>query len=374
MKVVLPGPRDLHGLAVHRLRQHRRLDPVVALRLPSEPAPEQRDVNGHVGGRQAEPLRDQVAGGLGRLEAAPHLALPIRDARHGRRRLHGRVREMRNVVFRAQPARGARDAGVEVPVVADDRARLPRGFLERGLVRGGVVVRVRAVVPPDLERFPALHGRPGAASDDGHAAQRVELGRGRASLDGYDPDDARDLERLAVVVARDRPAVDRRARDDSVEHVGEPRVDAVLRLAGSDVATVDQLDLPLADVAELRGVLETQRLAGRDRLLGGCLGERTVAEPPARRPVHDLVVLRLHLAHGHFPLVGRRRLEHGAGGRAAPTHRVEEVPGAARAIGVLVAVALLVARRLDDLHALPVGLQLVGDDHRHPGPHALSHL
>ncbi len=331
-------------------------------------------MDGHVRRRDAQSLRDQVTGRLGGLEAAPHLALPVHDARHGRRRLHGRVRQVRNVVFRAQPARGAGDAGVEVPVVADDGTRLARGFLERGLERGGVVVGVRPVVPADLQRPAALHRGPGVPADDGDAAQGIELGRSRASLDRDDPDDTRDLERIAVVVARDRAAVDRRARDDGVEHVGKPRVDAVLRLAGRDVAAVDQLDLPLADVAELRGVLQTERLPGRDGLLGRGLGQGPVAEAPARRPMHDLVVLRLDLGHRHLPLGRRRRLQHGAGGRAAAAHRIEEVARAARAVGVLVAVALLVPRRLDDLHALPVGLQLVGDDHRHPGPHALSHL
>ncbi len=186
--------------------------------------------------------------------------------------------------------------------------------------------------------------------------------------------DARDLERVAVVVARDGAPVHRRPRDDGVEHPGEPGVDAVLRLAGRDVAGVDQLQLALADVAELRGMLQAQGLPGGDGLLGRRLGERPVAQAPSGRAVDDLVVLRLYLAHGNLPLRGGRRLQHGAGGGAAAPHRVEEVAGAARAVGVLVPVALLVPRSLHDPHALPVGLELVGDDHRHPRPHALSHL
>ena len=47
---------------------------------------------------------------------------------------------------------------------------------------------------------------------------------------------------------------------------------------------------------------------------------------------------------------------------------------AARAVGVLIAEALLVAWRLHDTHALPVGLELIGHDHRHAGAHALSHF
>src|SRR5437879_13792784 len=60
--------------------------------------------------------------------------------------------------------------------------------------------------------------------------------------------------------------------------------------------------------------------------------------------------------------------------RAAATHGLEEVPRTARAVGVLVAELLLVAGRLRNAHALPVGLELVGDDHRHAGPDALPHL
>ena len=67
---------------------------------------------------------------------------------------------------------------------------------------------------------------------------------------------ARHLERLGGVEARHLAAVHRRARDDGVEHAGQPRVDAVLGLAGRDVAAVDQLQLALADVAELRRILE----------------------------------------------------------------------------------------------------------------------
>ena len=48
---------------------------------------------------------------------------------------------------------------------------------------------------------------------------------------------------------------------------------------------------------------------------------------------------------------------------------------AARAVGILVAVGLLVARRLHDAHARPVGIELVGDDHRQRGARrAVAHL
>src|SRR5262249_9519604 len=99
-----------------------------------------------------------------------------------------------------------------------------------------------------------------------------------------------------------------------------------------------------------------------------------VAEASAALLVDDLVVLRLHLAHGHAPLGGGGRLQHAARGGTAAAHGLEEMPRAARAVGVLVAVALLVARGLHHAHALPVRLQLVGHDHGHARAHTLSHL
>ena len=90
--------------------------------------------------------------------------------------------------------------------------------------------------------------------------------------------------------------------------------------------------------------------------------------------MHDLVVLGFDFAHGHFPALGGGRLQHRARRGAAATHGLEEVPRTARAVGVLVAELLLVAGRLRNAHALPVGLELVGDDHRHAGPDALPHL
>ena len=107
---------------------------------------------------------------------------------------------------------------------------------------------------------------------------------------------------------------------------------------------------------------------------GGGLGERAVPEAAARRTMHDLVVLRLDLAHGHLPALGGGLFEHRARGGTAAAHRLEEVSRAARAVGVLVAELLLVTGRLRDTDALPVGLELVGDDHRHARPDALAHL
>src|SRR5262249_49134618 len=126
-------------------------------------------------------------------------------------------------------------------------------------------------------------------------------------------------------------------RDDGVQHSVESCIDAVLRLAGGDVVTVDELQLALADVAELLRILESEGLARRDGLTRCSLRERSVPETTAGLAMHDLVVLRFDLVHRHLPALGRGRLEHRARRGAAAAHRLEEVTGAARAIGVLIA-------------------------------------
>ena len=304
-----------------------------------------------------EPFRDQVARGLRRLDAGPDVALAVRDADGRRGRFHRGVREMRNVVLGLVATRGAGRGRREVSVVADDLAGCARRFLERGLEGHRIVAGIRTVGPRDLERFATLHGRPRVAREDGDPAERIEVRRRRTRFEAHD---------LA--------AVHRRTRDHGVQHPGQPRVDAVLRLARRDVGAIDELELPLADVAELLRILEAQRLARRHRLTGGGPGEGSIAEPPPRGAMHDLVVLRLDLAHRHLPALGRGRLQHRARGRAAAAHRLEEVARAPRAVRVLIAELFLVAGRLRHAHALPIGLELVRDDHGHARPDALAHL
>ena len=234
---------------------------------------------------------------------------------------------------------------------------------------------MRAVVPHDLELVAALHRRPGVAGDDGDAAERLELRRDRRRVDPDHPDDARHLQGVRVIDALHLAAEDRRARDDGVQHPLGARVDPVDRLAGRDVAVVDEPDhLVGSDVAERRRVLQLQRLARRDRQRRGGGGERAVAERALRRRVHDGVVRSLHFRDRHAPLLGGSLLEHRAGGGAGAAQGHEEVAQRARAVGILVAVARFVARRLRDADLRPVGIELVGDDHRDRGAHALSHL
>ena len=67
--------------------------------------------------------------------------------------------------------------------------------------------------------------------------------------------------------------------------------------------------------------------------------------------MHDFVHLRLDLDDVHIPALGGSGLEHLACPGADLPHGLDEMAHAARAVRILVAVGLLVARRLDDADA-----------------------
>ena len=344
LHVILARPGQFHRRAFHGPRDERRLDDVVGLGLAPESAAEQRDVHRHAVDRKPKALRDAIARGLGRLRRRPHLAAVADDARRGGGRLHRRLRHVRDVVLGLQPPRRPRHAGRYVAEVANDLAGTARGLFQRSPVSSRIVSGVRTVVPGDLQGLTALDRGPGVARDDSNPAERLELRRRRRARDLDDLNDAGYFHRGGCVVGDELSAIDRWAGDDGVQHAVEDGVDAVLAAAGDDIRAVHQLHLALADVAELRGLFQAQRLARRHRQAGSCDGERSVAESALRRPVHDLMVERLHFGDGNPPARGRGLLQHGPRGGAAAAHRLEEMAHAARAVGVLVAEARFVAR------------------------------
>ena len=114
--------------------------------------------------------------------------------------------------------------------------------------------------------------------------------------------------------------------------------------------------------------------ARRHRPRRRALGQRAEIEAPAARGMDDAVVLGLDLGDRHAPAGGRFLLEHHAGRRGDAAKRLEMMAHAARAVGVLVAEARLVALRLQDLYATQIRFQLVGHHHGPAGADALAHL
>lgn len=374
LDVVAARPGELDRPAPHLAREQRRLDHEVRLGLAAEAAAEQRDVHGHLIGLQRQRGGHRVARGLRVLDRRPDLAATVDDAggRHGR--LHRRVRDVRQVVLGLELARRGRQGRRGVAVVAERLAGPTRGPLQRRLVGDGVVGRVRPVGPLELEGVAALERGPGVARDHCDAAERVEhrrQGRGRQRRHA---NDAGDLERLAGVEAGQLAGQHRRTGDHGVEHAVEAHVDAVGGLAAHDALAIDVSHRAGADVAELLRILQPQRVARRHGQAARIGGQFSEAEPASAAHVEHRMLARRDLADGDAPAGRRGGLEHAAHRRADPPQRVEALPQAARAVGVLVAVARVIAVGLDDLHPRPVGLHLVGDHHRHAGAYALAHL
>jgi hypothetical protein len=371
--VVLAGPLQADR-CVQGARQQGGLQHVVALGLAAKPAAQQRDVDGHRRLRDAERLGEVLPRAAGALHGSPDLDLAVGIIRRRDRRLHADMGEMRQIVFADHHLGGALEARLDVAGIAHDLARRPHRRLELLAVVGAVVVRVGAVIPHDLERVAALDRGAGVAGNDRHPAQRLELGRPGVALGRHHLLHAGHRHGVLGVERDELAAHDRRASDDRVFHAGEADIGAVRRPADGDVAQVDDGDLALADVAEILRVLQPQRRSLRHRLRGCIRRQVAIAQPPPARLVHDLVVGRADLGDRHLPARRRRRFQHHAGRGAHLAHRDQVMPGAAGAVGVLVAVFLLVARGLLDVHPRPIGLHLVGDDHRQAGAHARPHL
>ena len=127
----------------------------------------------------------------------------------------------------------------------------------------------------------------------------------------------------------------------------------------------------LADEAMLGFGLARHLLRHRQR--GGIGGEFAVVGALAAAGVGNLVVLGAHFVERNAPL-GRRGLPQHQPCRCACIPQTVVVhQDAARAVGVLVAV-LGVARRLGELDAAPVGIELVRHHLGDGGANALTHL
>ena len=104
--------------------------------------------------------------GLRALHACPDFGLPVDDPAGRGRRLHRRMRVVRDIILGLKLLVRARISGGEVAVAAQDLARLFGGRLHRRAVGLRIISRVRAVVPLDLQRLAALDRSPGVVGDN----------------------------------------------------------------------------------------------------------------------------------------------------------------------------------------------------------------
>ncbi len=374
MQIVLAGEADLDRLAAHFLGEDSRLLDVVRLGFAAEPAAQQQIVQHNLLQRHVEMLGQILARHLRRLGAAPHLDAVRAHLGGTGGRLHRRLGEMGNVVVGVDPLRRLGHRRLDVAILADHLARCARRFLHHLAIGRGVVRPVRAVIPLDGQFGAALDGGVGGLGHHRDAAERQEAGRRGNAVDRDHFQDAGYFQRLGGIISLHLAEIDRRPRHHGEHHALGAGIDAVDRLALGNIGAIDQPGPRLADIAELGGILELQLGAGRHGTRRGGLSQFAIAERAARGCMQHLVVLRLHLRGRHVPARGGFSLQHLAGSGADAAQRHEMMAHRARAVGVLAAEALLVARRLQYLEQGKIGLQLIGHHHGEAGAHSLPHF
>lgn len=158
--------------------------------------------------------------------------------------------------------------------------------------------------------------------------------------------------------------------DGAVEHAGTAHVDAVLSLASQFRGNVYARQR-LADVTEVLGVLERRFL--RDRKLGGGGSEGAVRGTTPGILVNDEARLGGASRSGNVPLLRGGGDEHGAAGGGGVAEARPTGANGGAAAGTLEAI-LRVEHGTRDFDMLPVGVELVGEDHREAGVRALAEL
>src|SRR5262245_59790161 len=305
----------------------------------------------------AEGGRDRVLYGLRILGGGVDERLAVLEIDYRRRRLHGRMRQVWDVIFGLVNLSALGEFGVNVADVPHDLLRLADGFEERLFVYSRVIARVLARFPIQFEFLAALHRGPGVVGDHRHAAQSLESVRRFECGKFHDLLHAANFPRLLVVVASQLAAEDRRPRDRSVDHARHRRVDAEGPTARANVVAVYGRSV-FADVAILRRGFELQFFFFRHGLFCRRGRQFAVAQLPPAPRVNDLVVLSFAFGDRSAPLRRRRAFQHHSGARPGLAHRVVKIADRAGAVRVLIAV-FLVPDGLFDLYARPIGVKLV---------------
>ena len=299
--------------------------------------------------------------------ADPHLA--VAEVGGAVVRLERRVRHERERVGVVDHDRRRRQRVVDPAGVVQRRRRRRQQLLELLGERRVAFGRVRAFVPLHDERIAALERRPRRIGDHRHA--RHQERRVVEALDLDDVADAGDLARLGRVDL-DRPAVEDRALGDRRElHVRQPHVDAEQRLAGDDLVVVDAVDAR-ADQSIARRILQrhvARHRAASPRAPPACRSALRACLPRWRTTcaaVSHSVAGTLHSAAAaaisNARAVAPMRRSRSQSDRIASLPPTPWPPYFA------------IERRIVDAHLRPVGVELLGDEHRQRRLRAFAHL
>jgi len=220
---------------------------------------------------------------------------------------------------------------------------------------------VRTVLPIDLELLASLGRGPGVIRDNGYPTQRLKA-VGRLCL--FDDDrslHAGDFARGRVVEVFQLATENWRPLNRGVDHTGQMGIETVHGAPGANVFQIDNRNA-LADVFELGSRLQADLRLWRNWLFGGCGNQFAKTEFPPCRRVNNLMVFGAALAGRNLPLLGSGAFEHETSGCARFAHNDVEVANGHGTVGVLRAVQLA-ADRLLHVNAVPIGVELVRDNH-----------
>ena len=372
MDVVFAAPDDLDRLAMAGLApclgDLRRLDTIVGRgdrASPEAPARHERVQLDLLGLEFERACNGRLIDGL-ELGAGPDFGPFVGELHGAVQRLHGRVREIREAVFRHERFGRALELA-DVGVDGHGPGR-PGHLLVFGQLRRGVDVFDPAGVPLGFERVTSGLRLPVAVGDDGYGGAAPIVGNLQHvahALDGL---------RGLGVEAFHFGAEHRRARHDRHLEVGQLEIHAVHRHAGRLGPRVEAAGR-LAQQAERRRRFERNIGRHRHGLRPGC--EAAVGGALAVGAEDD-AVFGFQLCGGHFPLLRRRRNEHGARRRPDATVLQPRVCHGAGTTGHLNAeqgVFVDVGRRRQlAAHLGPVAVEFFGNQHGQRGLHALAEI
>src|SRR5207302_4145309 len=192
----------------------------VQLEPPAEAAAQVGRVDLHLLRRNAADLGPDALGPRLKLRRGPDIDAVRAHVGGAVHRLHGGVREERQLVHRVYSVRRELQRGLGVAVVARHGARLLGALGEELGDARARDLRVRALVPRHVQRVASLLGRPVPVRYDRYTARDLHyVAHAGHSL------------RLGRIEALDLPAEHRAARDHGDEHPGDLHVDPELGAA-----------------------------------------------------------------------------------------------------------------------------------------------